>query len=147
MNAAEQVHGLALAQALASSMTLVRQHFPEASVNLNPWRDDPMTRRWSENETLDLAFHFPGWSPSLQCRCVLMQLRISCDQNGPAPYLLGVLMRGMTYEGERWRLATVGDWKPTGSHLPNADQMLKLHEICRDLFALFPSCQSLRQTS
>jgi len=27
-------------------------------------------------------------------------------------------MRGMTFEGERWRLATVGDWLPAGPHLP-----------------------------
>ena len=65
-----------LAQALASAVTLVRHRFPAASVSLNPWRDDPQTRQWKEDQTLDLAFHFPGWSPSLECRSLLLQLRL-----------------------------------------------------------------------
>jgi len=137
VNAAEQVNSLAFAHALASAVTLVRQHFPEASANLAPWRDDPETRRWSETETLDLAFHFPGWSPKLQCRSLLIQLRVSSDSVEASPHLLGVLMRGMTFDGERWRLATVGDWEPTGPYLPQAAQMLRLQEICRGLFVLF----------
>ena len=76
MNATEQIHSVACAHALASSLTLVRKHFPAALVNLAPWRDDPDTRIWCERETIDVAFHFPGWSPSLQCRSLLMQLRI-----------------------------------------------------------------------
>ena len=137
MNATEHLHSLAFAHALASSVTLVRQHFPEATANLTPWRDDPETRRWSEQETIDIAFDFPGWSPRLQCRSLLIQLRISNDALADRPHLLGVLMRGMTFEGERWRLATLGDWQPTGSYLPQSDQMIRLHEICRGLFALF----------
>ncbi len=131
---------MAFASALASALALVRKHFPAASANLTPWRDDPETRRWSESESIDLAFHFPGWSPKLQCRSLLMQLRIKRFRVGTVPYLLGVVIRGMTFEGERWRLATVGDWYPTGSHLPEPQQMAELHEICRELFALFPSC-------
>ena len=63
-------------QALASVVTLVRHHFFAAQENLMPWRDDPQARLWSEPESLDLAFHFPGWSPRLQCRSLLLQLRI-----------------------------------------------------------------------
>ena len=46
-------------------------------------------------------------------------------------------MRGMTYDGERWRLATVGDWQPSGSHLPQPDQVLRLQQICRELHTVF----------
>ena len=138
MNAAERVDNLAFVNALASVATLVRQHFPAASANLNPWRDDPETRRWNEEETLDLAFYFPGWTPRLQCRCLLLQLTVTTAHSDCLPHLLGILMRGMTFEGERWRLATVGDWQPTGSHLPAAAEKDHLRSICRDLFALFP---------
>ncbi len=140
MNAAEQVNSVVFAHALASALTLVRQHFPEATPNLTPWRDDPETRKWLENETIDMAFHFPGWSPRLECRSLLMQLRLSTYKAGAFPQLLGVLIRGMTFDGERWRLATVGDWQPTGSHLPQPAQMDQLHEICRELFFLFEAC-------
>ena len=140
LNAGEAVDSVALAQALASAVTLVRQRFPAARVNLSPWRDDPQTRRWQETETLDLAFHFPGWSPRLECRSLLMQLRLKPGSDADArnaPALLGVLMRGMTYDGERWRLATMGEWEPEGSHLPQPEQVQQLRGICRDLFDLF----------
>ena len=109
MNAGESVHSVARMRALASTITLVRRQFPAAQVNLSPWRDDPQTRQWTETESLDLSFHFPGWSPRLECRSLLMQLRISTDRGDDQLRLLGVLMRGMTYDGERWRLATVGE--------------------------------------
>ena len=137
MNAAEAIHSVPQAQALATSVTLVRQHFPAAKPNLSPWRDDPLTREWTEDETLDLAFHFPGWSPRLQCRSLLLQLRLQVDPREESSPLLGVLMRGMTYDGERWRLATVGDWQPSGSHLPQPDQVLRLQQICRELHTVF----------
>ena len=140
LNAGEAVDSVALARALASAVTLVRQRFPAARVNLSPWRDDPQTRRWQETESLDLAFHFPGWSPRLECRSLLMQLRLKPGTDADArnaPALLGVLMRGMTYDGERWRLATMGDWEPEGSHLPQPEQVQQLRGICRDLFDLF----------
>ena len=106
MNAGESVHSVARMRALASTITLVRRQFPAAQANLSPWRDDPQTRQWSETESLDLSFHFPGWSPSLECRSLLMQLRISAERGDDQLHLLGVLMRGMTYDGERWRLAS-----------------------------------------
>ncbi len=138
MNAAEQMHTLAYVHALASVSTLVRDYFPEASVNLKPWRDDPQTRRWSEQETIDLAFHFPGWSPRLQCRSLLIQLKVQKNGNAALPRLIGIIMRGMTFDGERWRLATIGNWEPTGVHLPQPAAMKELQSICRDLFDLFP---------
>ena len=139
MNAAQQVKSIPFAHALASAVTLVRQHFPEASPNLTPWRDDVETRQWFESETWDIAFHFPGWTPRLQCRSLLMQLRVDTHQNAERPYLLGVVLRGMTFDGERWRLATIGDWKPTGPYLPQPAQLVKLHQICTDLFSVFSS--------
>ena len=140
MNAADAVNSVGLVQALASAVTLVKQRFPAARANLSPWRDDPQTRHWLEEETLDLSFHFPGWSPRLECRSLLLQLRLkrAATRNPQAPpELLGVLMRGMTFDGERWRLATMGDWQPEGSHLPQREQVQQLRDICRDLFALF----------
>ena len=83
------------AQVLASVVTLVRHHFPAAQPNLTPWRDDPETRLWSEPESLDLAFHFPGWSPRLQCRSLLLQLRVQPRAEAEGLQLIGVLMRGI----------------------------------------------------
>ena len=143
MNAADQVRSLELAQAIASAASLFRGHFPDARANLTPWRDDPQTRAFAEEESLDLSFHLPGWSPRSQCRSFLVQLRLECaPAQGPAavsgcPRLLGVTIRGLTYESERWRLATVGDWQPTGSHPPQPAVVAALQTFCRSLFDLF----------
>lgn len=137
MNAADQARSLALAQVIASAAALVRSHFPDARANLTPWRDDPLTRAWAEAESVDLSFHFPGWNPRNQCRSMLVQLRLEQAPSQARPRLLGVLIRGLTYDAERWRLATVGDWQPSGSHLPQPIVVARLQQVCRDLFALF----------
>jgi hypothetical protein len=142
MNAADQAHSVELAQAIARAVTLFRGRFPASRANLTPWRDDPLTRAFDERESLDLSFHFPGWSPRLQCRSLLVQLRLErppAGGGGGRPRLLGVLIRGLTYEStsERWRLATVGDWQPSGSHLPHPEVADELQGFCRELFALF----------
>lgn len=139
MNAAEQAQSLELAQAIASVVTLFRSYFPAARANLTPWRDDAQTRAFQERESLDLSFHFPGWSPRLQCRSLLVQLRLDRPAGAAdrRPRLLGVTIRGLTYDAERWRLATVGDWSPSGSHLPQEEVSESLRAICRELFGLF----------
>jgi len=67
---------------------------------------------------VDLAFHFPGWSPRLQCRSLLIQLRLSEAPaqagSGGKPRLLGVLISGMTFQGEQWR------WPPWATGNPVA---------------------------
>lgn len=144
MNAAEQARSLELAQAIASVVGLFRVRFPAARANLTPWRDDPQTRAFQECESLDLSFHFPGWSPRLQCRSLLVQLRLDRPAVATArrPRLLGVTIRGLTYESERWRLATLGDWQPSGSHLPQAEVTGSLQQICRELFDLFDGAET-----
>jgi hypothetical protein len=139
MNAADQARSLDSAQAIAAMVALFRERFPAARANLRPWRDDPLTRAFDERESLDFSLHFPGWSPRLQCRSLLVQLRLDAVPGpGGRPRLLGVLVRGLTYDAERWRLATLGDWQPSGSHLPQAEVVVQLQQICRDAFALFP---------
>ena len=139
VNASESVRSVAQVRAVESILNLVRKQFPAAKLNLRAWRDDAQTRRWDEPESLDLSFHFPGWTPRLQCRSLLLQLRFQNNESYEARKLLGVLVRGMTYDGERWRLATIGDWSIAGSHLPKAEQASQLRRMCRDLFLLFDS--------
>ena len=139
MNAGDQVRSLELVQLVASVAALFRQQFPDARANLNPWRDDPQTRAFADEQTIDLSFHLPGWSPRSQCRSFLVQLRLQRPPEGGSgrPQLLGVLIRGLTYDAERWRLATVGDWIPSGTHLPEPSVVKALQGFCRALFDLF----------
>ncbi|MEY2643459.1 MAG: hypothetical protein RLZZ611_108 [Cyanobacteriota bacterium] len=143
MNAGDQVRSVELAQAIASVAVLFRAHFPDARANLTPWRDDPQTRAFAERESLDLSFHLPGWSPRSQCRSFLVQLRLeTAPAPGVCPRLLGLTIRGLTYDAERWRLATVGEWQPTGSHPPQPAVVQALQAFARGVFALFKGDRS-----
>ena len=42
----------------------------------------------------------------------------------------------MTFQGEQWRLATVGEWEASGVNLPQPEVAETLRLVCRDLFAL-----------
>ncbi len=139
LNAADQVKSIDFAKLIASAGLILRSYFPSGSINFSPWRDDPQTQRWVEEESLDLAFHFPGWSSKAQCKSLLIELRVVRNDTNDLPRLLGVIMRGISFDGERWRFATVGDWELTGSHLPHPLVKDQLHAICRDLFKLFHS--------
>ena len=145
MNASDQAQSLDAAQAIASVAALFRGHFPDARANLSPWRDDPLTREFAQAESLDLSFHFPGWSPRLECRSLLVQLQLESAPAGGRPRLLGVLIRGLTYESERWRLATMGDWQPLGTHRPHPAVTEALQQFCRELFGLFPGSLGVDQ--
>ena len=145
MNASDQAQSLEVAQAIASVAALFRGHFPDARANLSPWRDDPLTREFAQAESLDLSFHFPGWSPRLECRSLLVQLQLESAPAGGRPRLLGVLIRGLTYESERWRLATMGDLQPSGTHRPHPAVTEALQQFCRELFGLFPGALGVDQ--
>jgi len=132
MNAAEQARSIELAAAIATAVGLFRQRFPDARPNLTPWRDDDQTRRFAEGSSVDIAFHLPGWSPRWQCRSVLVQLRLAEPLR---PRLVGVLISGLTFQGEQWRLATVGSWAVAGRRPPAEAIAAELQTYCRDLLA------------
>ena len=139
MNASSNVRNFDIANKIASTAALFRRYFPEAKVDFSPW-DDSNQNEWLD--TLDFSFHFPGWSPCLECRAVFLQLRIDhTDQDG-VPKLLGIVMRGMILPKERWRVATVGKWEMTGSHLPQNVQKENLFLVCKELYKLFSTTSS-----
>ena len=138
MNASSNVSNVETANKIASTAALFRKYFPDASVNFSPWEN---SNNESMNDTIDFAFHFPGWSPLIECRAILLQLRIENDNdnyhNNRVPKLLGIIMRGMIVPSERWRVATVGEWEMTGSHLPQKKQKDNLFLVCKELYKLF----------
>ena len=118
MNASSNVSNVEIANKIASTAALFRKYFPDASVNFSPWE---ISNNESMKDTIDFAFHFPGWSPLIECRAILLQLRIENENKNNdknrVPKLLGIIMRGMIVPSERWRVATIGDWEMTGTHL------------------------------
>tara|TARA_Y100001978_G_scaffold191684_1_gene196032 strand:+ start:945 stop:1376 length:432 start_codon:yes stop_codon:yes gene_type:complete len=139
MNASANVRNLDIANKIASTAALFRRYFPEANVDFSPWNNSNQNE-WLD--TLDFSFHFPGWSPCLECGAILLQLRIDHNDHKGVPKLLGIVMRGMILPNERWKVATVGQWEMTGSHLPQDAQKNNLFLVCKELYKLFSTTSS-----
>ncbi len=139
MNASSKVRNILVANKVASTASLFRKYFPDAIVNFSPW-DSNNEQEWFD--TIDFSFHFPGWSPSIECRAILLQLRIENNNEGGVPRLIGIVMRGMIIPKERWRVATIGEWEMTGTHLPQKAQKDNLFLVCKELYKLFSTTSS-----
>ena len=134
MNASANVRNFDIANKIASTASLFRKYFPDAKVNFSPW-DSSIEKDWFNS--LDFSFHFPGWSPSIECRAILLRLRIDNDEKNGVPKLLGIEMTGMLIPKERWKVATLGKWEMTGTHLPQKAQKDNLFLVCKELYKLF----------
>ena len=140
MNASSNVSNVEIANKIASTAALFRKYFPDARVNFSPWDN---SNNESMMDSIDFAFHSPGWSPLIECRAVLLQLRIEKENNNNrVPKLLGIVMRGMIMPSERWRVATIGKWEMTGTHLPQKEQKDNLFLVCKELYKLFSTTSS-----
>ena len=133
MNASSNVRNLDIANKIASTATLFRKYFPDAKVNFSPWDNS----KDNVCDTIDFSFQFPGWSPNLECRAILLQLSIENNSENQDPKLLGVTMKGILIPKERWRVATIGKWEMTGTHLPQKAQKDNLFLVCQELYKLF----------
>ena len=63
MNASSNLSNVEIANKIASTASLFRKYFPDASVNFSPWDN---VNNESMQDTIDFAFHFPGWSPLIE---------------------------------------------------------------------------------
>lgn len=137
MNAAEQAKGVQLATKIAAIVNLFKGEFPDARADLNPWHNDPDTREWLDPDSIDLGFHFPGWSPRLQGRSLLVQIRFYQDPVDNFRRLIGLEIAAFNHQGEAWRLSTVESWQIVGRYQPATGVVDKLRHFCRQVFELF----------
>lgn len=137
MNAAEQAKGLEATTKIAAIVNLFKAEFPDAKVDLKPWRGDPQTQEWIDPHSIDLGFHFPGWSRRLQSNSILVQIRFYQDSTETKQRLIGLETAGFNHQGQAWRLSTVDNWQFLGHSLPVEDCQAKLKHFCRQVFILF----------
>ncbi len=142
MNAAEQAIGLAVATKIAALVNLFKSHFPDAKADLKPWSNDRDTRDLIDPDSIDIAFHLPGWSRTLQSRSVLVQIRFYDDPATDRRRLIGLEAAGFTHSGEQWRLSTIDSWQFRGQVEPNAAMQEKLRQFCRQVFELFNAIET-----
>ncbi len=137
MNAAEQAIGLDLATKIAAVVTLFKAQFPDARADLKPWANDLATREQTDPDSIDIGFHLPGWSRSIQSRSILVQIRFYSDSVEKSRRAIGLEVSGFTHLGEQWRLSTIKDWQFVGSAEPTDEVKEKLKLFCRQIFELF----------
>ncbi|MBD1910996.1 hypothetical protein [Leptolyngbya sp. FACHB-8] len=137
MNAAEQAKGLETTTKIAAVVNLFKTLFPDARADLKPWANDPDTRKLVDPDSIDIGFHFPGWSPTFQSRSILVQIRLFEDPTTETRQVIGVEAVGFSYEGEKWRLSTIDDWQFLGNVQPKESVKEKLKTFCRQIYQLF----------
>lgn len=118
MNAAEQARSLEIASKIAAIVNLFKAEFPDARVDLKPWANDPDTQDWVDPDSIDIAFHLPGFSRLFQSRSILLQIRFHTDGLTAEHQVIGAEMAGFDHRGKQWRLSTVENWLFEGSCSP-----------------------------
>lgn len=137
MNASEQAKGLEITTKIAAIVNLFKQEFPDAKADLKPWANDPNTLDLVDPDSIDIGFHFPGWSPKIQSRSILVQIRFHRDPVEKNHRLIGIETSGFTHVGETWRFSTIDSWQLEGKSLPHEIVRDKLKQFCRRVFELF----------
>ncbi|MGL5875654.1 MAG: hypothetical protein ACRC2R_25375 [Xenococcaceae cyanobacterium] len=141
MNASEQAKGLDLATKIAAIVNLFKTIFPDAKADLKPWKNDPDTRELVDPDSIDLGFHFPGWSRRFQCNSILVQIRFYQDpieqKDTKTKRLIGIETAGFSHQGQVWQLSTIENWHIVGSARPVEEVQENLKDFCRQVFKLF----------
>lgn len=137
MNASDKAKGLEITTKIASIVNLFKQYFPDAKGDLQPWCNDPDTMNLVDPDSIDIGFHFPGWSRKIQSRSILIQIRFHHDFVENKLSLIGIDTAGFNYTGEVWRFSTVDNWELQGKCLPTEEVKDKLKEFCREVWELF----------
>jgi hypothetical protein len=137
VNAAEKATNLTTTSKIATIVNLFQAIFPDAKEDLKPWRNDPDTREQTDPDSIDIGFHFPGWSRRYQSRSILLQIRLYDEPESQAKRAIGVELAGFTHTGQQWRLSTVDQWHCVGVATPIEEAQEKLRDFCRELLQVF----------
>ncbi len=137
MNAAEQTRNLELASKVAALVNLFKSKFPDARADLKPWMNDPDTQELVDPDSIDVGFHFPGWSRLFQSRSILMQLRFHRDPVEDLYQVIGVELAGFDHQGKQWQLSTIENWQFVGTTSPATDVSEKLRQFCKQALEIF----------
>ncbi len=137
MNAAEHAKSLEVTSKIATVVNLFKLEFPDAKADLKPWANDPDTRELVDPDSIDIGFHFPGWSRKFQSRSILVQIRFYEDPLLGTRRAIGVEAVGFDHRGKAWRLSTIKDWQFVGECEPAPEVGEKLKHFCREVLSLF----------
>lgn len=137
MNAAEQAKSVETASKIATVVNLFKAEFPDAKSDLKPWANDPGTRQLIDPDSIDIGFHFPGFSRSFQSRSFLLQIRFHEDDLTGERRAIGAELAGFSHRGKQWWLSTLGNWTFEGEQPPTAEAGDRLKGFLHKLLQVF----------
>ena len=142
VNAAEQALSIEYASKIAATVGVFKGHLPDLRSDLKPWANDPDTRDLIDPDSIDIGFHFPGFSRSFNCRSLLVQIRLHTvlDEDVEAAdvvKVIGVEVVGFNHMGEQWHLSTINNWQFEGVAPPKASAGEKVKLCCRQILQVF----------
>ena len=146
MNAAEQARSIEYASKIAATVGAFKGQLPDLRSDLKPWANDPDTRELVDPDSIDIGFHFPGFSRSFNCRSLLVQIRLhevmdddALASNAVANIVkvIGVEVVGFNHLGQQWHLSTINNWQFEGVAPPQTNDGEKIKACCRQIFQVF----------
>ena len=137
MNAAEQATNFEVARQIAAVVNLFKAEFPEIRADLKPWMNDQDTLALVDPDSIDIGFHFPGFSRRFQSRSILIQIRFHVDPLLQSHRAIGVEAGGFDHRGKQWRFSTVEQWGFVGAVCPAAEAEVILKRLCQDILTVF----------
>jgi len=137
VNASQQATSIEVASKIAAVVNLFKSEFADARADLKPWQNDPDTKELVDPDSIDIGFHFPGWSRRFQCRSMLVQIRFYQDPVESSRRAIGMEIAGFNHQGLAWRFSTVENWSIVGEYQPVPEVGEKLKRFCRQVFELF----------
>jgi hypothetical protein len=151
MNASEKAISLGFVSKIATIVNLFQSKFADATPDLTPWLDDPMTRATLDPDSIDLGFHFPRQNSTKAHYTMLLQIRLQPDR-GNNDYLsenlrdrvVGLEISSHSLCGCLWEFSTVGNWQFCGSTGLSPEYQAQIKSFCQDVLSVFNSAEYSR---
>ena len=137
MNAAEQAKSMETASKIAAVVNLFKAGFPDARSDLKPWANDANTQELVDPDSIDIGFHFPGFSRLFQSRSLLVQIRFHQDGLTQECRAIGIEVAGFDHRGKQWQLSTIEAWNFEGESHPVPETAEALRAFLRQALELF----------
>ncbi|MGP1383129.1 MAG: hypothetical protein ACTS2F_06175 [Thainema sp.] len=137
MNAAEKATNFEVAGKIAAIVNLFKAEFPPIRADLKPWMNDRETLDLVDPDSIDIGFHFPGYSRSFQSRSILIQIRFHEDPLVKTYRAVGIEAIGFTHAGKQWRFSTIENWDFVGETCPGDEGRDRLKYLCRSIMEIF----------
>ena len=145
MNASIQATTIDSVSKISCIPVLFRSEFSSVIVDLRPWTMDEKTQKQHDPNSIDFAFSFPKWHPSLGCGSILLQVCFTDLFSEPNTNFYGVEAAGYRCQTQCWRFSTAINWQFDGDLLPSNDCQQQLRCIFHRIYALFGQQASLLQ--